>query len=47
MQLIFTPKPVPVHLMAQGWFNSTKSITIVYTTGEADILSFSTKTYNK
>jgi len=41
----YTPKVIPQHLKSQGWYRSTKSITVTYTNGTKDVLSFTSKIY--
>ena len=36
----FTPGAVPKHLASQGFYGTTKSITIYYVDGTTDVLSF-------
>jgi hypothetical protein len=39
----YTPGTIPFHLISQGFYNTTKTITITYKDGTTDILSFKAK----
>lgn len=46
--VIYKPKPVPVHLKAQGYYESTKHIIILDpATEHKEVLSFKTRVYEK
>ena len=47
LKVVFTPNPIPKHLQAQGFYNTRKTITVVYIDGTKDVLSFSAKISNK
>jgi len=36
----YTPNKIPNHLREQGWYETTKSITVKYRDGSEDILRF-------
>jgi len=38
LNVSYNPGSVPKHLKAQGWYNTTKKITITYNDGTQDIL---------
>lgn len=43
----YTPGAVPFHLQAKGEYVTTKKITIIYTDGTQDILTFTATVKNK
>lgn len=47
LNVSYNPGSIPKHLKAQGWYNTTKTITIVYKDGTRDILKFSAKVNKK
>lgn len=43
LKVSYKPGLVPKHLEAQGYYNSTKTITVAYEDGIKDVLSFNAK----
>jgi len=43
----YNPGSIPIHLRKQGWYNTSKSITITYVDGSSDVLKFKAKVYKK
>lgn len=39
----YTPTSIPRHLISQGWYETTKRITVRYADGTQDVLLFSAK----
>jgi len=46
LKVKYTPNPVPVHLKQKGYYVSHKEITVVYNTGQTDILTFKATVYD-
>lgn len=47
LDVVYTPKSIPKHLVKQGFYKATKYITIVYEDEQKDILSFTSKITKK
>lgn len=43
----YTPTAVPKHLQEQGFYNTTKKVTLRYADGSQDVLSFTAKVFKK
>lgn len=43
LSVSYKPKSIPHHLISQGWYKTTKRITVIYDTGEKEILTFKAK----
>lgn len=43
----YTPTPIPVHLKAEGRYNSTKTILVYYQDGRTETLTFTAKIIKK
>ena len=43
----FSPGSVPKHLKGQGYYSTTKTITVTYIDGTKDVLSFTAKIFQR
>lgn len=47
LNVSYNPGSIPKHLKSQGWYNTTKTITITFVDGTKDVLSFSARVNKK